>query len=118
MLRLALENVHDIPEKDLIYLLQFWIANDGKRKDSCKGISMTKMLSLIVEAPRNDNMMRWCLRQLAESELLVVLKIMCKWIEKHDRVDAMLEPISKQKGPNTTTKRRRKPSFQKVSFRF
>ncbi|RHZ86039.1 hypothetical protein Glove_55g69 [Diversispora epigaea] len=114
MLRLALANVPDIPEKDLIYLLKYLISNVSNDQNKIKRLSIKKTLLLIIEAPRNDNMMRWSLRELTEGELLVMLKILCDWIEKHDRADITFEPISEQKDLTTITKRKRNPNFQKI----
>ncbi|CAG8492143.1 3657_t:CDS:10 [Diversispora eburnea] len=115
LLQLALVNVPDIPEKDLIYLLKYLISNVSNDQNKKKGLSITKMLLLIIESPRNDNMMRWSLRELTEGELLVTLKKLCDWIEKHDRADITFEPISKQNDLTTiTTKRKGNSNFQKI----
>ncbi|CAG8546961.1 11516_t:CDS:10, partial [Acaulospora morrowiae] len=104
MLNLALLCIPDIPERDLIHLLKFVISKGGVRKETVnpsgeikkETLTVENVLLLIIHAPRNENMMRWNIRQLTESELIVILKILCEWSARHTLTEIIADTMSKK----------------------
>ncbi|CAG8476247.1 10866_t:CDS:2 [Acaulospora colombiana] len=104
MLKLALLYVPDIPERDLIYLLKFIIGKGGVIKENVtssrivekENLSIENALLLVIHAPRNDNMMRWNIKQLTENELSVILRILYEWSEKHNLTEIMADFMSEK----------------------
>ncbi|CAG8486288.1 8080_t:CDS:10 [Acaulospora morrowiae] len=135
MLNVALLYIPDIPERDLIHLLKFVISKGGVRKKTVKPsgeikkeiLTVEKVLLLIIHAPRNENMMRWNIRQLTESELIVILKILCEWSARHTLTEIIADTMSEKpvdvddfknpKNPSSSVNKFKKLKKKRIEFR-
>ncbi|KAL1921903.1 uncharacterized protein VTP21DRAFT_10545 [Calcarisporiella thermophila] len=95
LIKLALTRLHDIPEADMIMLLQRVIALHQSKSH----VDVKDFLSLIIAAPRNDYFMQQALHQLTVEELGVVLSMLIRWLETRTLLNGLYEVRTNKEFP-------------------
>ncbi|KAG0179952.1 hypothetical protein DFQ28_002062 [Apophysomyces sp. BC1034] len=77
MIPLALESVKDIPETDLITILQELIKLNGTTTEWTE--RFPRYLEMVISAPRNDIFLQQALKRLTPAELPTILNALVDW---------------------------------------
>eukprot|EP00696_Hemimastix_kukwesjijk_P001383 gnl/Hemi2/11754_TR4034_c0_g1_i1.p1 gnl/Hemi2/11754_TR4034_c0_g1~~gnl/Hemi2/11754_TR4034_c0_g1_i1.p1 ORF type:complete len:739 (+),score=187.30 gnl/Hemi2/11754_TR4034_c0_g1_i1:83-2299(+) len=114
LLEAVLMHVHDIPEEELVGLINYFIGlKDSQALKDYIGnrqvapavdLPLDFFLMLIVSAPRNDVFLLSFLKRLSLSEVIILLRFLVKWWSKHESL-----PPASLKIPDVRT-----PSFTQV----
>lgn len=75
---LILENVQDIPEKDLVTLIKVLI--ELYNQDDAWKERFSTYLKLVVDAPRNDIFLQQSLKRIDATELVIILETIVTWL--------------------------------------